>query len=113
MGYDLHVTRKEHWFDETGPTIDFAEWVAYIASDPEVVPDWENPGPENARFAAAHGDVPLWWDDGEVLTKNPAPDVIAKLVRIARALGARVQGDEGELYGTDPNDPTKPSAPET
>jgi hypothetical protein len=33
--------------------------------------------------------------------------VIAKLVAIAQALRARVLGDDDEIYGLDPSDPTK------
>jgi hypothetical protein len=55
MGYNLHVTRKDFWWDETGPVISLDEWITYVACDPDLQPDWENPGPENARFVA-HSD---------------------------------------------------------
>jgi hypothetical protein len=32
---------------------------------------------------------------------------MAKLVQIAEALGARVLGDNDEIYGVDPADPSK------
>jgi len=107
MGYDLHVTRKEFWADPEGPIISLDEWLAYVARDPDLAPDWENPGPENARFVTHPDQWPIWlYKSGEVYTKNPDARVIAKLVQIANALGARVLGDDNEMYGVDPTDPT-------
>ena len=55
---------------------------------------------------------PLWWgEEGEIYTKNPEPQVIAKLVQIAIALGAQVMGDDGEIYGTNPSNPTEAIEP--
>jgi hypothetical protein len=36
MGYDVHITRKDEWFDEGGSQIDLKEWLAYIDSDAEM-----------------------------------------------------------------------------
>lgn len=107
MGYDLHITRKEYWADPEGPVISLSEWMAYLASDPEIVQDWENAGPENARFVTHPDQWPIWWGRGEIYTKNPDSLVIAKLVEIANRLGARVLGDDDEIYGLDPTDPTR------
>lgn len=107
MGYDLHITRKKHWSDTDGPTISFEEWRSYVESDPEIIPDPENEGPENFILLTHPERWPLWWDrSGEVYTKNPDHLVIAKLVQIARTLNARVLGDDDEIYGVDPSDPT-------
>ncbi|WP_329377716.1 hypothetical protein OG625_07995 [Streptomyces sp. NBC_01351] len=40
------------------------------------------------------------WRDGRIVAKNPDPAALAVLRSVARALGggARVQGDDGELY---------------
>jgi hypothetical protein len=108
MGYDLHVTRKEFWADPEGPVISLDEWLAYLARDPDIVQDRENPGPEHARLVAHPDEPPIWWRKcGESYTKNPDSHVIAKLVQIANSLGARVLGDDDEIYGLDPTDPTK------
>ena len=107
MGYDLHITRKEFWSDEDGPVITLEEWSAYVASDPSIQSDPDNPGIKNYVVASATDRWPLWWDpSGELLTKNPDDAAIAKLVQIARALQARVLGDDEEIYGIDPADPT-------
>jgi hypothetical protein len=110
MGYDLHITRKEYWASPEGPVIPLSEWTAYVATDPEIVQDWDNDGPENTRFISHPDQWPIWWSErGEIYTKNPDPLVIAKLVQIAKRLDARVVGDNDEIYGLDPEDPTKPT----
>lgn len=99
MGYDLHVTRKTFWYDEDGPEISLEEWLTYAATDPDLQLDEENPGDDNWKIRLSDGSWPLWWQSrGELLTKNPEPRVIAKLLHIARALGARVLGDDDETY---------------
>lgn len=106
MGYDVHLTRKEFWADDEGPEITLNEWQAYVAGDPEIVSDPENPGPENYVYVAHPERWPLWWHrSGEVSTKNPDKLVVAKLVEVARVLNARVLGDDEEIYGIDPSDP--------
>lgn len=108
MGYDLHITRKEFWADDEGPQITLEDWTTYVEKDPEITLDPENPGKENYVIQRGQHLCPLWWEQrGEICTKNPAPEVIAKLVQVATALRARVLGDDGEIYGTDPSDPKK------
>ena len=36
MGYDLHITRREHWHDVEGDRIDLAEWQLAVRHDPEL-----------------------------------------------------------------------------
>ena len=59
-----------------------------------------------AAFAVALMAVPgskyptawLDWDHGDIYTKNPDEPILAKMLLIASALGAKVQGDDGEFY---------------
>jgi hypothetical protein len=112
MGYDLHITRKEFWADDEGPKITLEEWGNYVATDTSIKLDEENPGSKNYVFHSGQNLCPLWWDErAEIYTKNPEPQFIAKLVQIANTLGAKVMGDDGEIYGTDPSDPTKTIEP--
>lgn len=107
MGYDLHITRKEFWSDDDGPAITLDEWLAYVAQDPEIELDPQNPGPENYVITSHLDRWPLWWHrSGELNTKNPDHRAIAKLVQIAQKLDARVLGDDDEIYGLDPSDPS-------
>jgi len=101
MGYDLHITRKECWAEEEDERfITLLEWTAYVASDPEVISDPENPHEDNYLYVRAAGDWPLWFNSrlGNIYTKNPEQDVIEKMVNIAQTLNARVQGDDQEFY---------------
>jgi hypothetical protein len=100
MGYDFHITRKDHWADEEGLRISLDEWREYARADSNLSLDPDNPRPEN-WIVAEHGRAwPLWWDEtGEIVAKNPDPPMIEKLVAIANALGAHALGDDGEVYG--------------
>lgn len=37
MGYDVHITRCENWWDEQGPDNSTPEWEAVVAADPGLV----------------------------------------------------------------------------
>lgn len=112
MGYDLHITRKPHWFDEEGPVITLAEWAAFVARSPDLAPtDKDDPACEDFRLRVADEERPLWWNSpGEIVTKNPDGPIIRRLVSIAAGLHARVLGDDDEVYGLDPRDPIKAQA---
>ncbi|RDJ19744.1 hypothetical protein DWF00_27435 [Bosea caraganae] len=116
MGYDIHITRKLHWSDD-GPIITLDEWLAYVARDPEMRLDGfaetivgggavlriESRGLSVWR-AYSHnginGDM-AWFDwsvSGSIIVKNPDMEILGKMWRIAQALSAKVEGDEGEIY---------------
>jgi hypothetical protein len=106
MGYDLHITRKAFWAAPEGDQISLDEWNRYVAGDPDINPDAEFAGPH--RFVVGSGSEgwTLHWRRGEIAVKNPSKAQIAKLVQIAKALGAKVRGDDNEVYGIDQNDPS-------
>jgi hypothetical protein len=61
-----------------------------VASDPEVSCDDQHPDPDTRQ---------LWWEPpGRVYTVYPADDVVEKMVSIAKALGAHVLDDDGNLH---------------
>jgi hypothetical protein len=108
MGYDLHITRRTRWFD-SGRDITANEWLAYVAADPELV---LQPG-NSSYFALCSGDSQLdqpWldWADGQICTKYPDSSLITKMVAIAQAFGATVQGDDGEIYSSGADAPRQP-----
>lgn len=119
MGYDVHITRKENWFDESGPTIGIDEWKALVQSDPDmrldgyasaVVGDGSVLRIDSAGLAVwtAHkgsgvsGNV-AWFDfrQGNVVVKNPDGEILRKMWQLAQLLESKVQGDECEVYGAD------------
>lgn len=102
-GYDVHITRKPFWADESGPEITIEQWQAYLRLDRQVAPDATNSS-EDFLVALPGQSFPLWSNPqlGELYTKNPTPQAIRKLQAIAQALDARVQGDDGEFYPARP-----------
>jgi hypothetical protein len=98
MGYGLHITRREQWADEGGD-ISSAEWLQLVAIDPELCLVPEN-GPYFALWSGPSSCADPWldWRGGQVFSKNPDEPLIDKMVDIARILGAKVQGDNGEVY---------------
>jgi len=118
MGYEVHITRKKNWFDD-GPEISLPEWLDVVRADPETRNDGHaetNVGGgsvlrvEDASMSAwlaypghlQDGNMAwMWLSHGNVVTKNPDKEMIGKMVLIAQRLSAKVQGDEGEVYGLD------------
>jgi len=116
MGYDIHITRADHWTESESNPISFEEWLDFVADDPEMRLDnhaevdlgndeilsCERPGLTVWIDYSAHGcDGNMAWFDyhaGEIIVKNPDDEILGKMRRIAAVLGARVQGDEGEFY---------------
>jgi hypothetical protein len=105
MGYDLHITRKENWFDEDGPPIAEDEWRRVIEEDPELQLDAETRcvmSDGEYVFASWNGEPgALGYYNGEITTKNPPESLVRKMVAIAQRLDAKVQGDDGEVYRPD------------
>jgi hypothetical protein len=116
MGYDVHITRRKNWSDDDGPRISLAEWTALVEKDPEMrvdgcaeatLPDGgilrvESKGLSVWTAYSAHGrDGNMAWFDlrrGNVVVKNPDPEILQKMWSLAQRLAASVQGDEGEYY---------------
>ena len=71
-GYNLHITRKNHWGDEEGPEIALEEWIRCAEGDMDLQADPDNSGAENWLVSLRQGKWPIWWDaTGELMTKNP------------------------------------------
>jgi hypothetical protein len=112
VGYDLHITRKQNWFDAS-PVIDLSEWLEYVAGDPELQHDAfaEAVSADSSVLRVASPGICVWkidsaavwfmWSTGDIVVKDASLEVRQKMWRIARSLQAKVQGDEGEYYGED------------
>jgi hypothetical protein len=106
MGYDLHITRAEEWTDSRRVPIRAKEWLRIVDQDPELTVDPRDNGPHFVLWTGhwIDGDHPWFdWSRGQIFTKNPDGKTLGKMLKIADRLGARVQGDEGEVY-TSPAD---------
>ena len=99
MGYNLYITRRKDWGDDSGPTISVEEWRKCVEADPELRMD-ESLGKHFAVWSGPSKDEIPWlaWGDGNIETKNPDEALIRKMASIAARLGAKVQGEEGETY---------------
>src|SRR5262249_40167098 len=99
MGYDLHITRAETWFENEGHETQWSEWHALIEDDPELRLAGYN-GPHFALWSGHSEDDEAWldWSVGNTFTKNPDEHLLAKMLQIADRLGANLQGDDGEPY---------------
>lgn len=96
MGYDLHITRKDDWSDEEGPTITPEEWLVVAQADPELTPTGDSSGGVPYFSYGNHGG--LWYIEGELRCKSPDEPMIRKMSALAERLVANVQGDDGERY---------------
>lgn len=102
MGYDLHITRAEDWFDSETAPIAADEWLAAVAADPELTIDRRN-GPYFAVWShATENRTESWldWSEGQIFTKNPRRTELTKMLILAERFGAFVQGDDGERYAS-------------
>ena len=130
MGYDLHVTRAEDWFDSENFPIHMDEWLSLVESDPEMRLDGYTevvvPG-EGVILRNEKDGIAVWtawskngvdgncawffYSDGEISVKNPDAEIRVKMFKIAKMLNAMVKGDDGENYdeqGESDWVPTKP-----
>jgi hypothetical protein len=115
VGYDVHITRRRDWFED-GPEIPKSEWLAFVTADPEMRLDGyaEARLPDGGVMRTQSEGLSVWtayslhrvdhrtaWFDyrrGNITVKNPDPEILRKMWSIAESLGAKVQGDEGEVY---------------
>ena len=96
MGYNLYLTRKEHWFEEDGDNIPKEEWLCFAQSRPELTAR-NDLGDD--YWALKNGDSSwLCWSEGNLESKNPSPEFIYFMLDAALSLRAKVEGDDGEVY---------------
>lgn len=124
MGYDLHITRMEDWSDADGPEITLEDWILYVsrdkslkidheksaASDPSVASGAKEPGhafwADWPGRAAGEREAWVWHARGNLTAADPDAAFRRKLFLIADSLGAKLQGDGGEIYNSN-GDPEK------
>ena len=101
MPYRLHITRASDWMQSDELPITAGEWLKVVRSDPELTHDRAR-GDYFVRWSGSTGrERWLEWRDGRISTGYPDGKLLAKLVAIAQLLGAKVQGDGGEIYSGD------------
>ncbi|WP_329404371.1 hypothetical protein [Streptomyces melanogenes] len=107
MGYDIHITRGGHWWDDRAPEITTAQGAAAVEADtePEMIPQPAGGnGPQHwAARVITHPPedrlgTALRRDCGTVSAKNPTGMLLATMRQSALTLNARVQGDDGRYH---------------
>ncbi len=99
MSYNLYITRRQHWSDEGGPEISPEEWLAIIHRDAELRVSDDN-GDYFADWLGPSSITEPWfnWFEGDIYATYPDEAQIAKMRAIASLLGAKVEGESGEVY---------------
>ncbi|SNS52770.1 hypothetical protein [Jannaschia aquimarina] len=106
MSYDIHITRKQFWADEEGEAISREEWLAHVAASPDLTESeakmfGEDP-PIARDICLPDGSTEtVWWRRGDIRAYGPTTELLVALYPHARTLGAKLQGDDGEMYGPD------------
>ena len=106
MGYDVHLVRTEDWFDSASLPVTKEDVDQLLAadsslawSDSEYVEMYEDDGSVTRYFMITWNKEPVfWWYRSEIQCKNPSKPQLLKLIQMAKGLGARVVGDDGETY---------------
>jgi hypothetical protein len=110
MGYELHIFRKTNWNDdEEESNISLSEWLKYVESDEElqltngyqdVFKNWQDYPGFCEWKKHPQSDIVPWFsfNYGSVTAKYPDDYTIMKMIQIAAALNAKVQGDDEEYY---------------
>jgi hypothetical protein len=102
MSYYVTITRKKYWPMPDGPVITADEWLSYVATDPQLKPiSGSNTHRVNVDIPPGYSSRELSWSSlsGCILTNKPDAGMLAKMLQIASALGGKVQGEDGEIYG--------------
>lgn len=116
MGYEVHIIRRNDYEnDEEESSITIEEWLRYVVTDKELnltngyqmnIPNVDTSWKEDPGFClwTGHSEgVPsesLWFDfwKGVISAKYPDDETIKKMLSIAKALNAKVIGDDNEIY---------------
>lgn len=98
MGYYVYITKADHPLGAKKNPITAAEWKKVVRSDPTLM--FEGRGTRHVIWADAQGDEQgrMVFGNGRILANNPSDEMIAKMKTLARALSAKVRGDDGEVY---------------
>ncbi len=111
MGYDVHMVKTDHWQNAGENPITKEQADEIIAADKELSwsqKDYVDTKDENGRvtryFAINWKNVPCFLCSGDQITcSNASPEQVIKLVLISKSIGAKVIGDDGEIYDVKKN----------
>jgi hypothetical protein len=91
QSYHLFITRRP----KNGPDITLTEWLDYVGKDSELA---RTRGSSAPVVWSGAPDRCLAWHHGEIIADDPDFLLMDKMLKIAQALQAVVQGDDLEIY---------------
>jgi hypothetical protein len=118
MGYEVHIHRADHWLESDSSPISLDEWSAYVeqADDLRMDDFAESTTPDGATIRVDEPGIAVWtaqpdpaqggwitFHEDQIVVNNPDAPMLRRMHEIALALGAQVQGDDGELYDAEGN----------
>ncbi|MDO8774196.1 MAG: hypothetical protein Q7K57_36885 [Burkholderiaceae bacterium] len=93
MGYHLSILRSNQ-----GKQIPIS--LSEAVSIAQELEGWSySENPPTFEYSCNEGTCTLWYQDGELWTKNPQEWELDVMLALASRLEARVRGDEWETYG--------------
>lgn len=105
MGYDLHITRAGLWTRSAEYPISRQEWRTAAEAWPGIgIPGGDAPNPSLFQDYVLHGggEASTWlcWRQGRITLRAYGSDS-ALIARLAETVGARLVGDDHEVYFPD------------
>lgn len=113
MAYDIHITKRKHWTDK-GSDVTLHEWDKLLVTDGELIRaekiegqtqngdkfEYTLTGTKLAKWQSPSSGNIVWlvYRKGLIDISGPDDATVKKAKEIALKLGAKVQGDDGELY---------------
>ncbi|MFI7426662.1 hypothetical protein ACIBPB_06715 [Micromonospora sp. NPDC049836] len=104
MGYELHISRAEEYYDSEEHPIALDEWLSYAESNPALGVggwlSWDEDRQPIYEYACTDGSlVSLTWFEGAIEIKGHFEgEAYHEFGSIAEDLRANLQGDDGERY---------------
>jgi hypothetical protein len=104
VGYELHITRANHWLESEGQPIGREEWSTYVHEHAALVEagwvEWADIGREPVyELTGRDEESPsLSWQNGRVTITGPEIDYLPDLIAIAADLRAHIVGDDDQRY---------------
>lgn len=112
-GYDAHITRASEWSESEKTPITIDAWKRLVAEDksftatnaavavnPKTSEEIRIPGEALAIWTDPETGRKAYFDyrQGRITVKDPDKAILKKMKEVAKEIGARVVGDEGEEY---------------
>ena len=111
MGYEIHVVRTNHWLEASEDPITKEQVDMVIEKDKDLswsqkdYVDMKDGNGQLARYFAINWkNTPcFWWFKDQIQCSNASQEQVIKMVQISKLIGAKLIGDDGEIYDVKKN----------